>query len=220
MKTAADLSSFAEQLTRLDKRVSAALAAGRSFSPCFLYRDGRTRKWAREIYDRMLKWAGEQRVRATWWKIDELSMPGVLAGAVSTALRADALVLATDASEGMPLPFYVWVKAWLPHRLRAGGTLVALLGKPAQPGPWSGRLTKFLRSVAKQARMEFLKDEHPLPAAPATRESIYSLLPARSRTEGHRRNSYSFPLAQSGAEASRFLAALGNPLLRPPNARR
>jgi hypothetical protein len=220
MKTAADWSSFAEQLTRLDKRVTAALASYRSFSPCFLYHDGRTRKWAREIYDRMLKLAGEQRLRATWWKIDELSMSGVLAGAVSTALRADALVLATDASEGMPLPFYVWVKAWLPHRLQAGGTLVALLGKPAQPGPWSGRLTRFLRSVAKQARMEFLKDERPLPVVPATTESVKRFLPAQSRTAGHRHNSLGFPRTQSGEDASRFLTALGNPLLRPPNARR
>jgi hypothetical protein len=61
------------------------------------------------------------------------------------------------------LPFYVWVKAWLPHRLQAGGALAALLGKPEPRGPWSGRLTRYLRAAARQGRLEFLKEERTLP---------------------------------------------------------
>jgi hypothetical protein len=54
----------------------------------------------------------------------------VLAGAVSKAMRADVIMVAIRATEGFPLPFYVWVGSWLPHRLRGKGELVALVAPP------------------------------------------------------------------------------------------
>jgi len=81
-------------------------------------------------------------VRPTWWKLNNLFEPGVLAAAVSTAMRADIIVVAIRAEEGLPLPFYTWVNNWLPHRLQPGGVLVALQGKSAacttRPGGWAG----------------------------------------------------------------------------------
>ena len=59
-----------------------------------------------------------------------MSDPAVLAGAVSKAMRADVIMVAIRATEGFPLPFYVWVGSWLPHRLRGKGELVALVAPP------------------------------------------------------------------------------------------
>ena len=70
--------------------------------------------------------AGKKSVSTTWWNLNELSQPAVLAGAVSKAMRADVIVVATRATEGFPLPFYIWVSSWLPHYLPGKGTLVAL----------------------------------------------------------------------------------------------
>jgi hypothetical protein len=120
-----------------------------------IYEDAAACQWAREACDQMPMLAGKKRVSTTWWKLNELSQPAVLAGAVSKAMRADVIVVATRATEGFPLPFYVWVSSWLPHHLPGKGTLVAWIATTNQPRFRRNRAADFLRVVAQRARMFF-----------------------------------------------------------------
>ncbi len=124
-----------------------------------VYEDNETREWAREAFDRVSKLAGEQPVRPTWWKLCNLGQPGVLAAASSTAMRADVIVIAVRAAEGLPLPFYTWTNAWSPNRLQLNGVLVALLGAPTVRNKRSGRVGNFLGMIAKHARLHFLVEQ-------------------------------------------------------------
>ena len=144
---------------------------GHSLQISMIYDDAETRQWARDVYERLEKVAGTNGVRATWWKMSDLSAPGVLAGAVSTAMRANVIVVSTLASEGLSLPFYVWAETWLPHRLPGPGALVALLGASEQPVSQqpvfgAGRVKEYLRAVAREGRMDFVVEERsPFPIA-------------------------------------------------------
>jgi len=124
-----------------------------------VYDETNTRKWAVDTYQRLESLVGSRSVRGTWWKLADLREPAVLAGAVSTAIRADMIIVAVQSSEGLPLPFYFWVNAWLPNRQNGSGALVALLGQPVPPTTESGRLKKFLRVVARRAHMDLLLTE-------------------------------------------------------------
>jgi hypothetical protein len=144
---------------RLDKLVSSLPGSGYALNVALVYEDALTWKWAKNIFDRAEKLAGSNVVRGTWWKLGDLSHPGVLAGAVSQAMRADLVVVAHTATEGLPLSFYVWVNSWLPHHLPGGSALVALLGAVERPNAESGRVREYLRAVARQGRMHFLLAE-------------------------------------------------------------
>jgi hypothetical protein len=156
-----------EQFTRLDKLVAESTGSGYDLNVTFVYEDAATRKWAREVFDRATKVAGDQSMRATWWKINDLSAAGVLAGAVSTAMRADVIVIATASCEGLPLPFYVWANSWLEHRSGKPGAIVALFGCTDNPTAQSGRLISYLGQVAKQCRMDLICESRILEALPA-----------------------------------------------------
>jgi hypothetical protein len=139
-----------------------------------VYHDARTQAWAREVYDRVVKVAGREWLRATWWKISDLVEPGVLAGAVSTAMRADAVVVAIDAAEGLPLPFHVWIDNWLPHRNQATGCLFALVGRSGPANAHSSRVREYLREVARMGRFEFLLEERRLATQPVASPRLRS----------------------------------------------
>ncbi len=128
-----------------------------------LYQDAQTHKWARQMCEHVAGLIGSGAVRHTWWKLGDLSQPGVLAGAVSTTMRADVIVVAIQAAARLPLPFYVWVDAWLPHRLPQAGALVALIGLPEPAGLQSDQAREYLRAVAQQGRLDFLLQERKLP---------------------------------------------------------
>jgi hypothetical protein len=96
-----------------------------------------------------------------------LNQPAVLAGAISTALRADVLMVAIRATEGFPLPFYVWVDSWLPHRSPGKAALVALITLPERPSLPIDRGREYLRAVARQGRLDFLLEERRLPCGSA-----------------------------------------------------
>src|SRR4029077_17430422 len=145
---------------RLEKLVSGLPGSGYALNVALVYEDALTWKWAKNVFDRAEKLAGANVVRGTWWKLGELSHPGVLAGAVSQAMRADLVVVAHTATEGLPLSFYVCVTSWLPHHLPGGSALVALLGAVERPNAESGRVREYLRAVARQGRMHFLLAEH------------------------------------------------------------
>ena len=138
---------------------------GRALNLTLVYEDALTWKWAKNVFDRAEKQVGPNLVRATWWKAGDLGHPGVLAGAVSQAMRADLVVVAHTGTEGLPLPVYFWVDSWLPHRPSGGGVLVGLLGAVQQPNARSGRVGEYLSAVARHGRMEFLMAEHALNGA-------------------------------------------------------
>ena len=146
------------QLSSLDKLIPVTAKPGASINAVFIYEDATTREWAREAHDRVLKLAGKEALRPTWWKLDNLRAPGVLAAAASTAMRADVIVIAVAGTDTLPLPFYTWISSWQPNRLRGGGVLAALVGKTKQAGARSARIAKYLREVARAARLEFLSE--------------------------------------------------------------
>jgi hypothetical protein len=124
-----------------------------------LYQDRPTRQWAGEVCERLAGLVGHEALRTTCWNLDDLSEPGVLAGAVSTALRADIIVTAVHAAHGLPLPFYVWAGSWFPYRRLGTGVLVALIGLPERMTPQMDRARDYLRALAKKARLDFLIEE-------------------------------------------------------------
>ena len=146
------------KLSRLDKVVTVSDDAKSTLNITLLYEDDETREWAREAFNRVVKLAGEQPVRPTWWRLSNLDQPGVLAAASSTAMRADVIVVAVRAAEGLPLPFYAWTNAWCPNRLQLNGVLVAMLGTSAKHQR-SGRVGDFLRVIAKEARLHLLLEQ-------------------------------------------------------------
>jgi hypothetical protein len=153
---------------RLNQLLTASLRAERTSNLVFVYEDTQTRKWAREIFD-CVNPKVRASARTTWWKLSDLREAGVLAVAVSTAMRAEVVVVCTRAAESLPLQFYVWVESWLPHRHPMSGALVALLGVPRPPSPPSGRVREYLRALAQEGRMEFVLEECELPAEPSAR---------------------------------------------------
>ena len=151
-----------ESINRLEKLIAVSPIDGSPLNVALIYEDAQTREWARGAYERVSKLAGEPSVRPTWWNLDNLADPGVLAAAVSTAMRADVIVLAARAGEGMPLAFYAWINAWLPNRFHSGGVLAALLGETKRSGARRVRVGEYLREVARQGRMSFLLETRKL----------------------------------------------------------
>jgi len=145
-----------EQIALLDKHIVLSPKGDSPISFVCVYEDTESREWAGEVFGRVSKLAGRQGVRPTWWRMSNLNSPGVLAAAVSTAMRADVIVVSVRAAEGLPLPFYAWSSTWSQHRFQTAGLLVALLGEPEQPGAKSGRIGDYLRVVARGARLDFL----------------------------------------------------------------
>jgi len=126
-----------------------------------VYQDAHTRKWATNFYPAKVRGCSE--VKCTWWNLNDLSEPGVLAGAVSTAIRADVIVVAVLTGTGLPLPFYVWVDSWLPHRKLTEGKLIALVGlaKERKKQDDSGRT--YLREMARQGNLNLIEKDCKLP---------------------------------------------------------
>jgi len=154
------------QLSQLDKLVTVTGRPGACVNAVFVYEDATTREWAREAHDRIVKLAGKETIRPTWWRLDNLSAPGILAAAVSTAMRADVIVVAVNATDSLPLPFYTWISSWLPNRLRGSGVLAAVVGQTKKASARSARIAKYLREVARAAHLEFLSETRKLVAAP------------------------------------------------------
>ena len=147
-----------DQFARLERAVKQSSCGRRGINATFVYQDTESKLWTREVYERLANAAGPSGVRTTSWRISELSSPGVLAGAVSTASRADAIVIASRA-EKLPLPFYVWVNSWLSSRRRSGGALVALLGTPAADAVEPAGVRDYLQVVAQSGSLELILQE-------------------------------------------------------------
>ena len=144
-----------EQACLLHPLAPVAPEAERLVNIIVVYEDAMTHKWACETCEQMFAGDGPQSVRSTWWRLGELGEPAVLAGAVSKAIRAHVIVVAIRATEGFPLPFYVWAGSWLPHRSHGAGKLVALIATPPKPGFGMNRAAQYLGEMAQRARMRF-----------------------------------------------------------------
>jgi hypothetical protein len=151
--------SEANRLGSLEKLVTGFPASECAMEITVVYDDAQTHAWAVQVYQKIQGILGAQAVRPTWWNVADLAEPGVLAGAVSKAIRSDLIVVAVGCSEGLPLPFYFWVNAWLPHRVNGVGALVGLLAAPVHKTTQSGRLKRYLQSVARRARMDWIVGE-------------------------------------------------------------
>ncbi|HWX22712.1 MAG TPA: hypothetical protein VN578_22645 [Candidatus Binatia bacterium] len=161
-----------------------------------LYQDAQTRQWAGEVCERVAGLISHDAVRTTWWKMRDLSQPAVLAGAVSTAMRADIIFTAIHAAEGFPLAFYVWVDSWLPHRPQGTGALVALIGLPERMLPQMDRGRDYLRAVARKGRLDFLIEERRLlPVAPVPSPNSSKSKPPRVSTASATLVTQPWPLA-------------------------
>lgn len=126
-----------------------------------VYQDAHTRKWATNFYPSKVK--GSDQVKCTWWNLNDFSEPGVLAGAVSTAIRADVIVVAVLTGRGLPLPFYVWVDSWLPHRKLTEGKLIALVGLAAERGVDGESGRAYLREMARKGNLNLIEKDCPAP---------------------------------------------------------
>ncbi len=155
-------------------------ARARALNVTFVYEDEQTRDWLREVCP-ILPVRTRTSLNCTWWRLKELDHAGVLAGAVSQALRADVVAVAVRGSEGLPLPFYVWVNNWLPHRVRGSGVLLAMLEGPSRRNAHSRRLRGYLRTVANQGGMNFILEERAPENRTALIESATPILLPRLR---------------------------------------
>jgi hypothetical protein len=144
-----------QQFTRLEKLAATLTGGSNGPNIVFVYQDNECHGWAKAISEKIIRLTGGQCQRTSWWKISDLTAPGILAGAVSSALRADLIVVASQ-SEGLPLPFYVWVNLWWPNRSEAPGALLAITGVGVQKLSRADRIGDYLRVVAEQAHMNFL----------------------------------------------------------------
>jgi len=160
----------------LDRLVASVSGSKKGPKIALIYQDEEARAWARELSQTITKVAGES-VQLSWWKIGDLTAPGILAGAVSSALRADLIVVASRA-EGLPLPFYVWVNLWWPNRSETPGALIAVVGMPERNVSRAEKIGDYLRVVAEQAHMKFLCIEKPV--SPSTKKE----LPYQNHTNG------------------------------------
>lgn len=123
-----------------------------------IYEDNATHSWAEQA---LAKCAGRRAGwKTTWWRMSDLDQPGVLAGAVSSTMRAHLIIVAVRSGGNFPLPFYVWAKSWMPHRAFRG-SLVGLIGSTAET-----RARDYLVAVGRQVGLRVTIEERVLPEVP------------------------------------------------------
>jgi hypothetical protein len=142
-----------------------------------IYQDPLTRQWAEELWGRVGELVGQEGICHQSRRISELTKPEVFADSVRAATEADVLVISIRDAGELPMSLYVWIDAWVPHRDRHEGALVALIGVPPQPDARSGRAHAFLETVARRAGLDFLPRERKLPGKPAVLSKVAALRP-------------------------------------------
>lgn len=123
-----------------------------------IYEDGATHRWAGQALSDNLG-SGRNNARTTWWRMSDLEEPAVLAGAVSSALRANLIIVAVRGGGNFPLPFYFWASSWVPHRTLRGGMLVGLIGSTGE-----SRAREYLAALGRQAGFRAIIEERALSA--------------------------------------------------------
>jgi hypothetical protein len=178
MKTAA----LWRSVSTLEKTAPTANDAEYALRIVLVYQDDQTRKWAAEVCTRVRQLAGEESVRPTWLNLRSFNQPAVLADAISQASRADVIVVAIRAAAELPLAFYYWADAWVPHRSGEPGALVALIGLPEQQRGDADETRDCLRALARRGRLDLMVEERRLPepsigVAPAPRGGLSAAAP-------------------------------------------
>lgn len=157
-------------------RTSTSTAAQPALRVAVVYQDTRTWAWAAELWSRVTQGLGHDAAAIEAWGLDELSWPQVFPRAVSMSANADAVMISIHATKQVPPDLCNWIDAWLPHRQRPGGALIALIGVSGQTGAPSDRAQEYLRAVAHRGRLEFLLHEYAGPSGSGK-------IPARAATE-------------------------------------
>ncbi len=148
--------------TSLEASVNRLLPDRHALKMVCLYEEAQTRIWTRAVANQVQTIMGRRELQVGWWKIADLQYPGVMAGAVSKAMRADLIVVGSRGAEGLPVPFYFWVNNWLPHRPTKTGILLGLLSSQEPYTRGSGRLHEYLRMMAQKAGLELVMEQRSL----------------------------------------------------------
>jgi hypothetical protein len=127
------------------------------------YEDPLTRRWTRELWNRVHHLIGSGGICRSAWRIGDLARPEVFADAVQAAAKAHVLVISLRDVGSLPARFCDWAEAWVPHRTGDGGALVALIGVHPAPSTASGEAYSYLESVARRAGLDYLPHERKLP---------------------------------------------------------
>lgn len=130
-------------------------AAFNGLKGVLVYEDKATRQWAVETWNEVGMLAGKGNVETSFWQTGQLAQPQALSEAVEKSATADVVVVALRAAPELPIPFYVWVDAWLPRRAAGPGALVGLILSSSEMAGASRQVEDYLRAVARRARMEF-----------------------------------------------------------------
>ena len=142
-----------------------------------VWQDSLTRHWAAELWDQAGQLIGHGSVCLKLWDLNELRKTPVFPQAVRAAAGADVLVISIRDAGELPLFLRVWIDAWIPRRARRHGTLVALIGVPAERGAQSGSAYQYLKEVARRAGLDFLSRERRLPEQPVGRSARPGIMP-------------------------------------------
>ncbi len=130
-----------------------------------VYEDPATREWASKMWGREMQMDFRENISLASWGIGDLARPEILAEAISSAARADVIIIAVSARERLPIDLCVWIGAWVLRRARRTGALVALISLPQEPDYQAFSTQDLLRLVARKAGLNFFPRERELPAA-------------------------------------------------------
>jgi hypothetical protein len=158
-------SNILERIAPADKAPIALVEDEPALNITIVYEDPTAREWATEMWGWVTQMAGEEHISVSSWSIDSLARPEMFAEAVSSAARADVIVVAVSAAEKLPIDLCVWIAAWVPRRARRAGSLAALIRLPQEPDYQAFSTRDFLRLVALKAGLAFLPRERVLPLA-------------------------------------------------------
>ena len=138
-----------------------------TFSAVVLYEDRETRDRALSVCRHMAKQlGGEIELSFSWWKFGFLSDPKLGEQAANMALLADMLFVSARSGLGLPSTFTDWIESWLPKWGSKESVLVALIGW--EHDTTENDASKYLRSLATRARMDYLAEPLLASAKPAS----------------------------------------------------
>jgi hypothetical protein len=78
------------------------------------YQDGVTQDWAAQTCHSATQLARVGRVQTSWFNINSLGDPEILADAVRAALTADVIVVSVYVADELPAGLCTWFEEWLP----------------------------------------------------------------------------------------------------------
>jgi hypothetical protein len=135
--------------------------AGYELNVAVVYQDAVTRQWAGQVRELMAGVVGQDAIRCTEWKINNLVELSAFRQGVAALAHADVIVVSLHEADRLPATFYLWVNLWLQTRSVRPGALVALL-VPLEASTSSSaaiETRRYLSAVASQGHLEFFMQE-------------------------------------------------------------